>query len=72
MGISRLNIRTQNPRRPGRKIHETQVALTLHISRGVGTELSRRGSAFRVQGFIPAPKQNRTQRELLASSKASC
>lgn len=37
-GISRLSVRTQNPRRPGRRMKETQVELTLHSSRGLGTE----------------------------------
>lgn len=67
-GISRLSVRTQNPRRPGRRMKETQVELTLHSSRGLGTE--QWSHVYKVSS--PAPEQNRTQSELLASSKASC
>lgn len=50
-GISRLSVRTQNPRSPGRRMKETQVELTLHSSRGLGTE-----QWSCVQSFIPSTR----------------
>lgn len=55
-GISRLSVRTQNPRRPGRRMKETQVELTLHSSRGLGTE--QWSHVYKVSSPAPEQKQN--------------